>query len=353
MKVLRSINATALTMLVCAGYAATAGPPPDPGTAVWELGGDGDWPRWQPLPVLRGHDYALSVLTEGLGHSDALVRARCAFLIGQIGSPESIPGLVACLNDPDRKVRMFSGIALGLLGEERGVAATRAALTGTRWWVRYYAVISLWHLGGERARAALRSALRDPDDLVRAAAQGALGEAAQPATTEREVFEVDEPLSLEEFIVLAGDYLVVESDWWFHLGDYQQALRCQEAGIFLEPTFVELFEVGGWLYWSLGRNTEAVGTYRRGIEANPASWEVFWALGFHFFNIGRCEDSLPYLARACELGAPPVWAHTYAHALERTGRLEDSLRQWERLQSLEPDSPIPSNHVERLRGMIQ
>jgi len=380
MSILRSIIGVALALLLCGARAAAAGPPPEPGIATWELAGGADWPRWLPLPVLRGHEYALPALAQGLRDADAQMRARCAFLVGQVGSPRGVPFLVPTLYDRDRSVRLFSGLSLCLLGDSRGLPAARAALIGTRWWVRYYAVISLWRLGGvffpaeglpsvppgrdaerkrsagavgggrlggERARAALASALDDPDELVRAAARAALD--AAPPQRSYQAFEADEPLTAHEFIFLATNYLVGEGDWWFHAGDYVQVQRCQEAAMFVDPTFVDLFGVAGWLYWSMDRNAEAVGAHRRGIEANPASWEVFFSLGFHYFNTGRFDDALPYLSRACELGAPPAWQHTYAHALEHAGRLEDSLREWQRLRALEPDSHLTPHHIERLR----
>jgi len=299
-----------------------AASPPDAGAASWELLGWHDWPRWLPVPVLRGHDYALPVLTDGsLSNADAAVRARCAFLLGQIGSPASASRLALSLQDRDRKVRIFSGIALGLLGDERGLPAARAALVGTRWWVRYYALIALWQIGGDRAEAAIKSALNDQDTLVGAAAKRALSDAPPSLWAKRTACGLDEELSLDEFIFDAANYFVGESDWWYHHGEYEQLLRCQEVAVFLDPTFVEMFEVNGWLYWSMERNTEATGAYRRGIEANPESWEAAFALGFHYFNLGAYGKALVYLARAQELGAPPTQLHTYAHALEKAGRL--------------------------------
>ncbi len=351
MSIVRSISGVALALLLCGAPAYAAGPPPDAAVAPWKLVGDADRPRWLPLPVLRGHEYGLPALAQGLRDADAQMRARCAFLVGQVGSPRGVPFLVPTLYDRDRNVRLFSGLSLCLLGDSRGLPAARAALIGTRWWVRYYAVISLWRLGGERALAALGTALHDPDELVRAAARAALD--AAPAEMAYEPFEADEPLTAHEFIFLATNYLVGEGDWWFHPGDYVQVQRCQEAAMFVDPTFVDLFGVAGWLYWSMDRNAEAVGAHRRGIEANPTSWRVFFSLGFHYFNTGRFDDALPYLSRACELGAPPALQHTYAHALEHAGRLEDSLREWQRLRALEPDSALPPHHIERLVRIVE
>ena len=348
MSVPRSVRAALVLILACSAYHVSA-EPPDAGAAPWELARWSEWPRWLQVPVLRGHDYALPALTDGLlRHTDAAVRARCAFLLGQVGSSASAPCLALSLRDADRNVRIFSGIALGLLGDERGLPAARAALIGTRWWVRYYALVALWQIGGDRAEAAVKSALNDQDPLVRAAARGALNDAPPSSWAERTAYGLDEELSLEQFVFDAANYLVGESDLWFHRGEYEQLLRCQEAAVFLDPTFVEMFEVNGWLYWSMERNTEAIGAYRRGIEANPESWEAAFALGFHYFNVGDYEKALPYLARAQELGAAPIMLHTYAHALEKAGRVEDSLREWEYLRKLEPDSHIPPQQIERL-----
>jgi hypothetical protein len=309
--------------------------------------------RQLPTPMLEGHLHALPGLVQGLADSDPAMRARCAFLIGQIACRDSAEALAGLQHDPDRTVRIFAGISLAWLGDERGLPAARAALVGTRWWVRYYAVAALWRLGSERAGAAIATAVNDPDELVRRLAQYATEGTLAPWPANRHPIEAPQPVQAERFILDAANYLVQESDWWFHLGDYEQSLRCSEAGAFLDPTFVELFDVSGWLYWSLGRNAEALGAYRRGIQANPDSWQAFFSLGYHYFNLRRFSDSLPYLARACDLGAPPVLAHTYAHALEKAGRLEDSLRQWQHLADLEPTSYVPTLHIDRLKRLLE
>lgn len=309
--------------------------------------------RQLPTPVLEGHLYALPALTAALGDSDPAMRARCAFLIGQMACPDSAQALAGLQGDRDRTVRIFAGISLAWLRDERGLPAARAALVGTPWWVRYYAVAALWRLGSERARAAIATAVGDPDELVRRLAQHATEGTLAPSSTTVRPIEAPRPEQAGEFVFDAANYLVQESDRWFHVGDYEQSLRCTEAALFLDPTYVELFGVAGWLYWSLGRNAEAVGAYRRGVEANPTSWQVFFEFGYHYFNIGRYQQALPLLARACELGAPPTLAHTYAHALEKAGRLEDSLRQWQHLADLEPTSYVPTRHIDRLKRLLE
>ena len=308
--------------------------------------------RVRPLPVLEGHVYALPVLLEGLAGDDAIIRARCSLLLGEIGSDEAIPALARALDDPDRTVRMVSGIALARMGDERGTAAAAAAMQGQRWWMRFLAVNALGHLGTERAIGLIEPALRDPDSLVQDAAAFAI---LQPGPVEPVGVEYSSPEdeSLEDTIFTLTNYLIGETDWWWHAGDYRQIIRGQETIIWLDPSWEEGYSLSAYLYWSLGRNTEAIATYRRGVDVHPESWHLHWEIGFYYFNAQkRFEDAIPHFELARELGSPPEKSRMHAHALERSGQSREALEVWRELREQFGEDAVVELNINRLRTRL-
>ncbi|MGD9498517.1 MAG: HEAT repeat domain-containing protein [Armatimonadota bacterium] len=273
--------------------------------------------RIVPIPVLESHTWALPRLLEGLSSDDALVRARCCFLLGQIADHSALDALAAMLEDPDRDVREFAGMALMRMGDWRGLHAATAAMSGNRWWIRFWAVDAV---GRNLWSSAFAPLLSDPDDLVRALAREAQKRQWQPAAAAVR-YSGPQDATLEEITYAFVNYLIGETDWWWHAGDYPQILRTLETAVWLDPSYVEGFANAGYLYWSLGRNTEAVATYLRGVQLNPDSWEAHWELGFYHYNAQkRFEKAIPEFARARALGAPAVPARMHAHAREHAGR---------------------------------
>lgn len=304
-----------------------------------------------PAPMFEGWPGAEAALV-GLQDSEPTVRAGCAFVLGQTGDIAHANALAEALNDPDRKVRMWAGISLAWLRDERGLGTARAAGVGTRWWMRYYALVALWRLGGSGLERDLAQGLRDPDPLVSEFARAALSgeveawdEVALPDATPG---ESDPALALEQ----AAELLVAETDLWFHVGDYRQCLRAQQAALMLDPTWTELYGTNGWVYWSLGRNVEALGAYRRGVGMNPRDWSAHFDLGQHYFVTENYGAAASEFERARELGCRAPLSHRHAHALEKAGRPGESLAVWRELAAEEPDGHIPPHHINRLEELL-
>lgn len=150
----------------------------------------------------------------------------------------------------------------------------------------------------------------------------------------------------------AADVLIAESDWWYHCGDYDQAIRCSEASILLDPDYVETYSVVAWLEWSMGRNVDAIGTLHRAIGAAPMDPDSWNALGFHYFNIGEYEKAEPPLAQAVALKGDHLAYRTYAHCLERLGKTEKSLAVWEELMEMRPDDGSVKLNYERVKAAV-
>ncbi len=312
-----------------------------------------DRPEWAPLPIMWGHSEMVPVLVDRLSDSDIVQRLRAAFVLGQIGDLSAVEALLAAAGDDCRDVRIQAGIALACLGDERGRKIAEAALIGEPTWIRYYAVLGLSRLGFETARGtpeAMRSA--QPDFITRTIA-AALAEPATlppvPPASERA------PLTAEQAAVIwqavLGAY-EAESDWWWHWGDYSQCCRCMEVVLLMDPGLVTTYSEIAWLQWSMGYNTEAIGTYHRGIGTLPDNPLSHYYLGWHYFNLKQYDLALPYLRRSVELGAQGAGWRVYAHCLEHTGQLEASFKQWQEMYKLSPDFPAIKFNYERVQRLL-
>lgn len=343
----RRVMLTLIAMTVpLAAFAAEPVEPPSPTDAPVGIAGPPVHGRVEPINVLAGHTWALPALIEGLqGNSSADVRARCCFLLGQIASEEASDELAAALGDPDREVRMFAGMALARMGDFDGYHAARAAYDGNRWWIRFWAIDAL-----ARLDRVPDTALDDPDPLVVAAALSGRDGGWGPVAAETE-YVGPADAALGDVIFGLTNYLIGETDWWWHAGHYEQIIRGNETVVWLDPSFLEGLTNAAYLYWSLGRDGEALATYRRAVAMHPENWESHFELGFYYYNAEkRFEDAIPEFKRARELGCPPVQARMHAHALEAAGRQQEALTVWRELLAENPDDGVARQNLQRLQA---
>lgn len=328
-------------------WAAEAVEAPSASDAPMVVAGEPVHGRVQPIDVLAGHVYALPGLIDGLQDESADTRARCAFLLGQIASKDAVDPLAEALEDPDRGVRMFAGMALARMGEFDGLPAARAAYEGNRWWIRFWAIDAL-----ARLNRVPDMALNDPDPLVRAAAvEGSRGDWGPASARVRYIGPDDAPLY--DLIFELTNYLVGETDWWWHAGHYEQIIRGNETIVWLDPTYLEGLTNAAYLYWSLERDVEALATYRRAVSMHPDNWQAHFELGFFYFNAQkRYKDAIPEFERARELGCPPTQARMHAHALEQAGHPEKALEVWRVLVEKNPSDGVARQNMQRLDAVV-
>ena len=291
---------------------------------------------WDPLPTFRG------------ASAEALLKtadpARKAFLLGQIGDRKAVLALERLLNDPDRMVRVQAGIALAGLGDARGIPACASALNSEPTWIRCYAANALWQVNTPRAGRILRGSLKGQNKFIREVIGGALKTPyAQPAGKSSARLETWQD---------AGDALTAEADVWWHDGNLEQAARCLEADLFLDPQDVQTYGLAAWLEWSLGRDGQAINTLKRGIAAVPDSPEMCFELGFHYMNTKRYLLAREPLRKALDLGGDDLMRRQYAHCLEKLGQYQASLDQWTILLKDSPDDQAIRTNYERVRGEV-
>lgn len=294
---------------------------------------------WGPMPKFRGA--SAEPLLKTLDTAD---RAKGAFLLGQIGDRKAVPALAKLLNDQDRTVRIHTGIAVASLGDERGIPTCASVLKSEPAWIRCYAAYALWQTNTPRARQVLKQSLAGQDKFISSVINGALMTPYAPPASKSSV----KPETWAD----AGDALTEEADWWWHEGDFEQAVRCLQAILFLEPDDVQSYGLAAWLQWSMGRDEQAVNTLKRGIAAVPDSSEMYFEMASHYMKTERYLLAREPLEKALDLGGDDMIRRQYAHCLEKLGRYSASLEQWAILLEKSPNDPVVKMNYERVKAEV-
>jgi tetratricopeptide (TPR) repeat protein len=312
-------------------------------------------PTWAPLPLLRGEVATLPYIHELLKSTEPANRARAAFLMGQIACPDSRRPLAARLADQDRGVRVQAGIALACMGDPRGLDTCQAVLRNDPDWIRYYAVVGLWTLNTPAARRALEAAQEGQAELLSTTLKAALkspyvpAPAVKPLAAGARVSPRPTPTQTWE---QAGDVMIRESDWWWHQGNYDQAIRASEVSILMDPAYVDTYTTVAWLQWSMGRDPAAIATLHRAIKAAPRDPDSHFGLGFHYFNTNRYRQAEGFLRDAVNLGGGNIAQRMYAHCLERLGKLQESCNQWRAVLKANPADGAAAQNLERINRIL-
>lgn len=337
-------------------HAATPGqgqppsPPSPPEAGLDDLAALPGRPAWGALPVLRGQQAYLPVARQALHSPKALERQRATFVLALLELPESRPSLRFLLHDADRAVRQLAGVALCLQGDAGGLAAARQALLTAEPWQQYYALLGLWRVGGERVAGWLRADRAALSPFL----QGCLDEALRKPYRTPWAQVVPQAVSLPENAeALWGDVadaLIEETDWWWHKGNYDQSIRCQQASLFFDPQNVDAWGNIAWLQWSMGRDGEAIRTYRRCLQLNPLSWEAADQLAVYYRGHHQLEAAARYFGQAAKLGSPAIQRRQWGHVLELLGRNDEARSVWQQILQLDPNDPIAKRQLQRLDG---
>lgn len=305
---------------------------------------------WMPIPRLAGCESLIPFAAEELHNGLPVNRQRAAFILGQIGGLQGLQMLRGALDDGDRWVRIHAGVGLAQHGAAEGLQGSKAALYEGPVWLKFYAIFGLNQIGSKDARDVLNSTGCSGDPFL----SRVIVAAREERGTLRGAPSRKEPITAgnwAEVREVAAQALTDEADTWFHAGDYDQAIRCNEAAIFLQPSWVDVYAASAWLQWSMNRHGAAITTYRRAIAANPNNWEAHFELGFYYLHHNHVSSAVEHLKRSFELDAPPVQARTYAHALEKSGKLREALLIWQELDTRDSSGAVDAN-LNRLRKIL-
>jgi len=127
---------------------------------------------------------------------DRYLRWHAVKALGDLGSKQEVPSLIAALNDNDRATRWHAIQSLGKLRDIRAIAPLSEALKGGDGGIRELAAQALGQIGNKAAMEPLIEALNDESYLVRLAAIKALGD-----MKDNRVVSSLTPLLGDEFLV--------------------------------------------------------------------------------------------------------------------------------------------------------
>jgi len=122
-------------------------------------------------------DYAtVTAAKKSLRSFNRYLRWHAAKALGELGSKQDVPALIALLNDDDRATRWHAIQALGKIGDIRAIAPLSEALRSADGGVREIAAQALGRIGNKAAMEPLIKTLNDDSPLVRLAVIKALGD---------------------------------------------------------------------------------------------------------------------------------------------------------------------------------
>lgn len=107
----------------------------------------------------------------------------------------------------------------------------------------------------------------------------------------------------------------------------------------LDPRYTEVYLVGAMIMSVEARNTDmALELLDKGLEKMPQNWEIAYWAGWECYNSRRLLRARSYWSRAARMkGAPPQLMRLAARMLEKSGKLEDALAEYERILENPPD----------------
>ena len=105
-----------------------------------------------------------------------------------------------------------------------------------------------------------------------------------------------------------------------------------------------------WLQWGDGQDSRAIQTMNRCIADNPNSSEAFSELGYYYTRSKRWTLAEWPLKRAVELGGGMQIRKSYAHCLEKLGKIEEAKEIWTQLRKEFPKDGAIEHNYKRIMG---
>ena len=140
--------------------------------------------------------------------------------------------------------------------------------------------------------------------------------------------------------VVAG-LLCVRTDEFFHSGNYEAIIPMVRMITWLDPHMVDVYSVGAWHldynFVDSGQRADhryvvpAIKFLEEGIANNPSIFDLYFDLAFvhYYLKIGNFEKAEEYMRLAAKHNPPFYVYREIAHALEKQGRVDDAIKQWQ------------------------
>lgn len=151
----------------------------------------------------------------------------------------------------------------------------------------------------------------------------------------------------------AVDILWLMSDRYFHVGEYELAVRMHYGSISLDPHFIEAYSVAAWLLDSMDKTDEAISLLERGFSVNKSSYQLPFDIGFILTRHKKHEEAVKWYEIAAKLPGPFWVKHALAHAYERVGKLKEALKVWQGRLEESPEDPVVKGNYERVFKLVE
>jgi tetratricopeptide (TPR) repeat protein len=138
-----------------------------------------------------------------------------------------------------------------------------------------------------------------------------------------------------------------EVDWLkegvaqYELGRLEEALKCFEMAIKLNPNNEETWMGKGLVLGGLGRFEEALLSYDKAIEIDPNNEDAWFNKGWVLNNLEKTEDQIKCFDKCIELNPnnPKTWIFK-GWTLNKLGRFEEAIACYNRAIGLDPNYEI-------------
>jgi tetratricopeptide (TPR) repeat protein len=158
---------------------------------------------------------------------------------------------------------------------------------------------------------------------------------------------------LEDVFADVANNLRMQSDEYFHEGDYERAISAMRLIAEMDPTDDQAYAVASWLLDSEGKEAEGIALLELGLARNKDRYELYAELGQRYFHMERYAEAARYFQSALKFkDCPVMYWHMLAHSYEKSGLLEKCIETWQHAGELEPGSVVVKNNLERVQKKL-
>lgn len=157
-------------------------------------------------------------------------------------------------------------------------------------------------------------------------------------------------LPVQQRIDRAVDQLLIQSDIFWHRGDFETVRSCYAMITDLDPTYVEGWQNYGWVLWStLSRDDAAMRVFQRGLAYNPNVYDLYFEIGNLEYHRRHFLSAAQWLAKSTDRKAPQMVWHMRAHCLEYAGEIGKAKAMWRTIIAKFPEDPPAPINLKRLQ----
>jgi tetratricopeptide (TPR) repeat protein len=161
-----------------------------------------------------------------------------------------------------------------------------------------------------------------------------LSDVAQQLSLEKTVTGNEIPADLKPDDLNASGYQALQN------GNFALALDLLERTVKADPKHKLAWNNLGLVYFSLGKNEEAIAAYQKQIEINPYDEYAYNNLGRVYARQNKNEDAAKAFQKQLEVNPLDKWAHINLGALYiQWKKYDEAVPELEKAASLTPDNP--------------